>query len=300
MNRILILGATGNLGGLTAAALTANYPNATVRLASSRAAGCATLRERFPQAEAVQADWYDVDSLKRAATGADRVFVITPDFATDETVVTPNIIEAVRAAGGTKQIVRLIAIPPGLTAADLAKAELATQCGAAMHTVAKPLLDASGLPITYLNVPCWIMFNLPWFLAEDIKTRRRLAMPAKSDSARRWVSENDIAAVAAKLLTDPVAAHVGKEYRLTGAQRYTYADLAALLSELLGERVAYVDEDSTLRRVMGDHFNTLMTYFEHETRDYAGVQATDTVSRLLGRPQVTLRDYVVANRDLFI
>jgi NAD(P)H dehydrogenase (quinone) len=300
MNRILILGATGNLGGLTAAALTANYPNATVRLASSRAAGCATLRERFPQAEAVQADWYDVDSLKRAAAGADRVFVITPDFATDETVVTPNIIAAVRAAGGIKQIVRLIAIPPGLTAADLAQAELATQCGAAMHTVAKPLLDASGLPITYLNVPCWIMFNLPWFLAEDIKTRRRLAMPAKSDSARRWVSENDIAAVAAKLLTDPVAEHIGKEYRLTGAQRYTYAELAALLSEVLGERVAYADEDSTLRRVMGDNFNTLMTYFEHETRDYAGVQPTDTVSRLLGRPQVTLGDYVVANRDLFI
>ena len=77
-------------------------------------------------------------------------------------------------------------------------------------------------------------------------------------------------------------------------------ELAALLSEVLGDRVAYADEDSTLRRVMGDHFNTLMTYFEHETRDYASVQPTDTVSRLLGRPQVTLRDYVVANRDLFI
>jgi uncharacterized protein YbjT (DUF2867 family) len=144
------------------------------------------------------------------------------------------------------------------------------------------------------------MFNLPWFLAEDIKTRRRLAMPAKSDSARQWVSENDIAAVACKLLTDPVAEHVGKEYRLTGATRYTYADLAALLSEVLGDRVTYADEDATLRRVMGDNFNTLMTYFKHETRDYASVQPTDTVSRLLGRPQVTLRDYVVANRDLFI
>jgi NAD(P)H dehydrogenase (quinone) len=299
MNRILILGATGNLGGLTASLLAADR-DVTLRLASSRAAGGAALRERFPKAEVVQADWYDADSLQAAVAGVDRVFVITPDFATDETVVTPNIIGAVRAAGSVKQLLRLIAIPPGLTATHLAPDELATRCGAAMHMVAKPLLDASGLPLTYLNVPCWIMFNLPWFLAEDVKTRRRLAMPAKSDSARLWVSETDIAAVAAKLLTDPFAEHVGKEYRLTGTKRYAYADLAELLSEVLGDRVTYVDDDTSLRRAMGDNFDTLMTYFKHETRDYGSVPSTDTVSRLLGRPQMTLRDYVVANKNLFL
>jgi NAD(P)H dehydrogenase (quinone) len=299
MNRILILGATGNLGGLTASLLAAD-PDVALRLASSRAAGGAALRERFPKAEVVQADWYDVGSLKAAVAGVDRVFVITPDFVTDEVVVTPNIIGAVRAAGSVKQLLRLIAIPPGLTAAHLAPDELATRCGAAMHMVAKPLLDASGLPLTYLNVPCWIMFNLPWFLAEDVKTRRRLAMPAKSDSARLWVSETDIAAVAAKLLTDPFAEHVDKEYRLTGTKRYAYADLAELLSEVLGDRVTYVDDDTSLRRAMGDNFDTLMTYFKHETRDYGRVPSTDTVSRLLGRPQMTLRDYVVANKNLFL
>jgi NAD(P)H dehydrogenase (quinone) len=298
MNTILILGATGNLGSLTASML-ATTPNVTLRLASSRPAGLSSLRERFPNAEVVQADWNAVDSLKAALAGADRVFVITPDFLTDEAVVTPNIISAVRGAGTVKQILRLIAIPPGLTAADLSPDELATHCGAAMHMVAKPQLDASGLPLTYLNVPCWIMFNLPWFLAEDVKTRRRLAMPAKSDAKRLWVSEADIAAVAAKVLTDPVEEHVGREYRLTGATRYSYADVADLLSEILGQPVTYTDDDTTLRRVMGDNFPTLMTYFKHETRDYGKVPSTDTVARLLGRPQITLRDYLVANQELF-
>jgi NAD(P)H dehydrogenase (quinone) len=298
MSTILILGATGNLGGLTASILAAT-PNVTLRLASSRAAGVSALRERFPTAEVVQADWNAADSLKVAVAEADRVFVITPDFSTDEAVVTPNIINAVRAAGTVKQVLRLIAIPPGLTAADLSADELATRSGAAMHMVAKPLLDASGLPLTYLNVPCWIMFNLPWFLAEDVKTRRRLAMPAKSDAKRLWVSEADIAAVAAKLLTDPVEEHVGKEYRLTGATRYSYTDVANLLSEVLGQQVTYADDDTTLRRVMSDNFSKLMTYFKHETRDYGKVPSTDTVTRLLGRPQITLRDYLVANQDLF-
>jgi hypothetical protein len=42
-----------------------------------------------------------------------------------------------------------------------------------------------------------------------------------------------------------------------------------------------------------------LTYFGHETRDYASVPVSDTIARVLGRPQVTLHDYIVANRDLF-
>ena len=76
MNKVLILGATGNLGGLTAGLLAAN-PDVTLRLASSRAAGSAALRERFPKAEVVQADWYDADSLKAVVAGVDvRVIVV--------------------------------------------------------------------------------------------------------------------------------------------------------------------------------------------------------------------------------
>jgi uncharacterized protein YbjT (DUF2867 family) len=254
---------------------------------------------RFPAAQVVQADWNDLDSLRPAMQGIDRVLIVTPDFSTDETIVTANIVAAARSSGRIQQLLRLIAIPPGLTAQKLSPAERATRCGAALHTVAKPILESSGLPVTFLNVPCWIMFNLPWFLAEDVKARQRLAMPAKSDAARLWVSEEDIAAVAARLLTDPPDVHVGEEYRLTGAVRYTYAGLADLLSEVLGERILYVDDDSTLKRVMGERFDTLMTYFQHETRDYGCVPVSDTVSRLLGRPQVSLEGYLKANKQLF-
>lgn len=299
MEKLLILGATGNLGGLTAQTLQAQQPEAQVRLVSSRADGCRILRERFPNYEVMQADWHHVASLSMAFAGVDRVFVVTPDFTTDESVVTPNIIRAVRAAGTVRQLIRLIAIPPGLTQSDLSAEVRATRVGAAFHTTAKALLDASRLPVTYLNVPCWIMFNLPWFLAAEVKSRRRVAMPAQSDAARLWVSEGDIAEVAASLLTDPVEKHVGQEYRLTGERRYTFAQLAQLLSDVVGERVTYVDDDASLRRIMGDHFPTLMTYFTHETQDYASVSVTDTIRQLLGRRPMSLPEYLQANRAVF-
>lgn len=297
--RILLLGATGNLARMTATLIAGQLPAGVLRLTSHRATGRDELRAAFPEAEVMTADWQDEASLRKAVEGVDKLLMVTPDFYTDESTATPNLIRAVKDAGGTCEIVRFIAIPPGFTAAQLSPEQLATRCGAALHVVAKPLLDASGLRVTYVNAACWIMFNLRWFLAEDVKATRRLLMPAVADAARHWVSEGDIAAVLAKVLVDPPGVHAGREYLLTGATRYTFRDLAALLSGQVGELVAYVDDDSTLRRVMGEGFPALMTYFTHETVAYRDVPSVDTVATLLGREQVSLPAYIAANIDLF-
>lgn len=299
MTKVLILGATGNLGSATARALTANYADVALRLASSRVEGCKKLQASFPGAEVVLADWYDPASLLRAATGVDKVFVVTPDFTTDELIVTPNIINAIKQAGGVSQVIRFIAIPPGLTSADLAPEFLATRCGANLHTLAKPLLDDSKLPLTYINAACWIMFNLPWFIAEDVRSRRELVMPSVTDAARLHISELDIAAVAARIIADNADEHVGKEYLVTGTERFDYRKLAALLSDVLGETVAYVDSDRALRKNLGQNFDSVMTYFRHETVAYSDVPITDTVRRVTGRPTTTLREYISSNTSLF-
>ena len=295
--KILILGATGNLARLTATALTNDHPAVQLRLTSHRAQGRSLLMDAFPAAEVVAADWYDEATLILAVSGVDKVLMVTPDFVTDERVVTPNIIRAIRAIGEISQLLRFIAIPPGFTAAMATAEQLSTRCGAMQHVVAKPLLDDSGLPVTYVNAACWIMFNLPWFWAQDIKASRRLLMPAATDAPRQWISEHDIADVFAHILADETALHVGREYLLTGHGRYTYAEVAALVADVLGERVTYVDDDAAIRRATGDYYAALMTYFTHETEAYRAVRSTQTVQALLGRPQATLRTYVESIRD---
>lgn len=299
MIKTLILGATGNLGSATAKAVTADYPGVALRLASSRAEGCEKLRVCFPDAEIVQADWYDPVSLLEAVTGVDKVFIVTPDFTTDELVVTPNIINAIKRAGGVLQVIRFIAIPPGLTSADLAPEFLATRAGANLHTLAKPLLDESGLPMTYINAACWIMFNLPWFVGADVSSHREVVMPAITDAPRLHLSELDIASVAAKIIADDADKHMGQEYLITGSERIDYQQLTELLSEVLGETVTYVDSDRTLRANLGEHFDAVMTYFRHEVVAYSDVPVTDTVRQLTGRPTTTLREYLMLNKSLF-
>ena len=65
--------------------------------------------------------------------------------------------------------------------------------------------------MTYLNVASWLMFNVPWFLAAEIKQHRRLAMPQATHASRLWLSECDVSAAAARILASESALHVGHE-----------------------------------------------------------------------------------------
>jgi uncharacterized protein YbjT (DUF2867 family) len=293
MEKTLILGATGRLASLTADLLFKASPN-SLRLATSREAGLGGLRDRYPGAEVVQADWNERSSLVAAMEGVSRLMVVTPDWVTDENLVTPNIIAAAKAAGSIELLVRLLAMPPQWTVEDVSPEYLATGIGASHHMIARPLLDASELPVCYVNVPAWYMSNLPWFAATEVQTNRRLVLPAVTDTGRMWVSEDDIVAVFAKILTEPVSRHVGQEYVLT-SDHYTWADIARIFSERLGAQVAYVDGDTTMREVFGDRFDTLMFYMHTESKMYAAVSHRETVAQLLGRPQQTLGDYIAAH-----
>ncbi|GCD88114.1 NmrA family NAD(P)-binding protein [Nocardioides sp. LS1] len=298
MATTLILGATGNLGGLTAERLYGAAPK-DLRVASSRERGASRLRDRFPQAETVLCDWNDEDSVVAAMHGVSRVFVVTPDMVTDESVVTSNVVNAAKKVGSIELLVRLLGMPPGYTIEQADPAYVAARCGAGLHVVAKPLLDASGLPVAYVNAPAWIMFNLASFVATEVRPRRRIAMPASTDCPRMWVSEGDVAEVAARILLGDPTDHAGKEYVLTSPDRHDYAGLAAIFTEVLGETVTYADDDSALQAAMGPAFDQLMTYLSHETGSYAGVQHLDTMTELLGRPQETLHDYVTTHKELF-
>lgn len=298
MGRTLILGATGNVGGLTADLLHRSA-SGTLRVTTSRVARLKRLGARFPHADAVVCDWYDEASLVAAMDGVSKLLVVTPDFVTDERVVTPNIINAAKKVGSIELVVRLLGMPPGFTVADAPQEYVDAHCGAGLHVIAKPLLDASGLPISYVNVPAWLMFNLSLFVAREVKPRRRIAMPAITDSPRMWVSERDVAEVFAKILSEPAVDHAGTEYQLTSPERHSYADLADVFSDLLGETVTYEDDDQPLRDALGKGFDQLMTYLRYETGSYAGVVHGPAITQLLGRAQETLHDYIRANLELF-
>ena len=76
-------------------------------------------------------------------------------------------------------------------------------------------------------------------------------------------------------------------------------DIAALFSQVLGETVSYVDDDSGLRASMGAAFDTMRTYLRCERGSYDALQHDPAITALLERPQETLHDYITAHQEMF-
>jgi NAD(P)H dehydrogenase (quinone) len=298
--RILIIGALGNLASLTAAMLAASFPDIQLRLTSHRLIGLERLHAQYPIAEVVYADWNDFHSLRNAVRGVDRVLVVTTDWVIDESVATSNLIRALELEGRVETLLRFIALPPGLTRESLTPDLLATRAGAMLTLIAKPLLDASRLPVCYVNAACWIGFNISWFYAHDIRALGQIRMPSATDMPRRWVTEGDLSEVFAKILTEAPRLHVSHHYHVAGGPTYTYEAQAAVVGQVLGKDVRWVDDDSSLRRIMGDKFDKLFAYLVHEVDAYRNVPAMRDLELLLGRERTTLEQYVQSIRPSLV
>ena len=298
--RVLIIGALGNIGSLVAASIAAGSPAVQLRVTSHRTEGLQELSRRHPHAEVYFADWNDFESLRHAVREVDRILVVMTDFIVDESIATPNLIRALKQEGRVQTVLRFMALPPGLTTDTVSPEVLATRAGAMLTLIAKPLLDASGLPVCYVNASCWIGYNMSWFYANDIRTDSTIRMPKATDMPRQWVTEGDIRDVCAKILTDAPKIHVGREYLLAGGPRYTYAEQASLISRVIERPVRWIDDDSSLRTIMGDKFDILLTYLLHEVDAYRYVPQTRQLEDLLGRDRTSLRSYIESIRASLI
>lgn len=96
------------------------------------------------------------------------------------------------------------------------------------------LLEKSGTPHVILR-PNWFSDNFHHFWKAGLD-QGQIALPA-GDSRTSFIDVRDIAASAIAALTS--TAFDGKAFNLTGPEALSYADAAAILSEVTGKPVRY-------------------------------------------------------------
>jgi uncharacterized protein YbjT (DUF2867 family) len=179
----------------------------------------------------------------------------------------------------------------------------------AWHELVERYIEGSGVSWTHLH-PHMFMENLlsAFTLRDD-----RLPWPA-GEKPTGWVAGEDLASVAAKVLTEGPDAHAGKGYWMsTDVLNGTQA--AAILTEALGRTITadVVTPDEMLQAVAEGLVNTpafmeghyALSTFEwlrqtHDGRmDYAA-RITTTIEDLLGRPPMHLGEWAVRNREALL
>lgn len=217
-NRILVTGATGNIGSEIVKRLRAR--NADFAVMTSRPGSSAA------GVVEVQGDFLDPASLLRAFAGVDTLFLVFP-MVPDMPLMAANAVAAAKAAG-VGHIVR----SSGAGADANSEAAIAR-----MHGEIDALVRGSGIAFTLL-LPTSFMQNMVNFHGDSIRSGALYA--PRGDGAMAVIDVRDIADVAVEVLTNP-AAHASCSYTLTGPENLTDAQMVSAIAREIGRDVRYVD-----------------------------------------------------------
>jgi uncharacterized protein YbjT (DUF2867 family) len=301
MNRIAIFGAAGRIGAPLVRQLVGHAPETKLQLISSKVDQTQSLNASFPTADVCTADYFDVDSLRRALHDVNGVFVITPHFL-DEEVAMSNLVSVLEGSDEFQLLVRVVGYHPGSRLADVPQALRDFGSGVAtQHFVAQEVLQASGLPATFLNLGASMMDN---FLRNTpLRSRGTLVWHPRRIP---YVDPRDVAEAASGILLSSKE-HLGKVYHLNNNHDLrTGADVASLMGQVAGKPIAYDGSRSaylemTAERIRRDFgveggAEYLWDFFEYERSIESHWTLNPTLQQLLGRPPTTLAEWIEEHR----
>ncbi|MGQ4615678.1 NmrA family NAD(P)-binding protein [Nocardia sp. R7R-8] len=295
---ILIFGASGHIGGPLARFLAREAPTIHLRLASSDTARAATLQAQFPHAEVVRANYADRASLEAAVRDIDGIFVLTPS-GTDEASAMTNLVEACRSSRVSPHVIRLLGMQPEADPRRIPQALRDHGSGLPIqHPIAKAVLAAGDLPVTFLNSGATFIDNFRW-MTNALRERRTLVWPERLIP---YIDPSDIAEVAGRLFLSDNQRHIGQFHTMNNGQDILrFGEVAELMSTLWGEPIAYdgskagfFAEYSSMGKRRLDY---LWEFFRYEQDNEVVWARNDFVERTIGRRPTSVSEWLAAHRD---
>lgn len=214
---VLVLGSTGQVGGLIIKEFDAQSGRVNLRVSSRRQVEVDRLRAEGK--DAVLLDFDDPRTFGLALHGVDRLFLIT-SYSVEMLVHSKTLVDAAKKAG-VQHIVHLGTYGEWDT----------TDPHFAWHQLVERYIEASGIAWTHLH-PNMFMENLVTFMAP----RKGVVTFYWGEARMGWISLADVASVAATVLSEGPVKHHGKDYWLS-TEVQTGAETAKVLSRVTGTSI---------------------------------------------------------------
>lgn len=275
---VLVLGATGHVGSAVVRELTS-------RGVSVRAATRDPAEYDGPDgARAVRFDLDNASTWDAALNGVAALHIIPkPADAAPDTTLIPLLDRA--HAVGVRRVVLMTA--DGVQHAPAEAGILKTERHA----------SAVGMGCTIVR-PTWFMQNFTTGFLNPMVRGGTVYLPA-GDGGSPFIDTDDVGAVIAEVLTGE--GYVGRTCTLTGPEVLTYAQAAAVLSEVAGRDIRYQQIPEERMRVSleqagwGDAQIEVMLGLFRGVSAGAHAHTTGDVRRILGRAPRAFADFARAN-----
>jgi uncharacterized protein YbjT (DUF2867 family) len=266
MREVLVIGATGTTGSRVAAGLAER--GVPVRPA--------TRTPREPGQ--IRFDWTDRDTHRPALSGVGALYLIAPVGVADPVpLVEPLLHEAVES--GVRRMVLL---------------------SSSAVTDETPGLGALARLVRTVS-PEWTILRPSWFMNNFVGdhpvaqgVRAGEIVTATGSGRVGFVDADDIAAVAVRALTDEHPHNT--EHLITGPQALSYAEAAAIVSDVTGRPVTHraVQASELVARLsaLPPEFAAFLAALDVAIASGAEDRVTDTVTRVTGHPPTDFRTFV--------
>lgn len=270
MPEVLVTGATGTTGSRVGAFLAER--GISTRLAT-----------RTPTSpRQVRFDWADTDTHADALRGVTAIYLIAPIGVADPIpLVEPFLNEALRQ--GIRRVVALSssALPEG-----------APGLGAVHHLI------RTTVPEWTVLRPSWFMQNFTGDHLVAHGVRAGEIVTATGDGRVAFIDAGDIAAVAGHALVDETPHNT--DHILTGPEALSYADAAAILTQLTGREITHrsVTADEAAGRITAHgvpaDFAHQLAALDVAIGNGSEDRVTDVVPAVTGRPARSFRTFAAA------
>lgn len=228
MGKIMITGVTGNLGAAVAQEIIKRTTGKNIVLLMRKISNAS--QEFFKSGvEFRYGDYDDYRCLVKAFDGIEKLYLVSSSETAKRCVQHVNVIQAAKKAG-----VQHIVYTSYIRMIEDASSPIAF-IGAG-HLMAEKEIYASGLTFTILKQALFFE-NIPWLIGKDVLKKGSFALPAQEGLAA-FVAREDLAMAAVNILLS--TGHENKVYTLTGSQKYSFKDIALMLSKIANKTITYI------------------------------------------------------------
>ncbi|KAI9261120.1 hypothetical protein BY458DRAFT_515895 [Sporodiniella umbellata] len=288
--RIFILGGTGNVGVKTTKDLLAK--GIPVTLYARQPEKVNSIYSNNPLVNTVKGDYDDLAPLKAALKGHSRLLLLVADL--EKMVNIKKSVASYAYEAGVKQIVDISSVWVSLPWRS-------THISTVHYYSEKAIYDLPDRGSFVTLRPGRFMSNLIHF---DGPRDGFVFDTVDENATQGWISPNDIGAVAAVILSEPIEKHADSVYELSGDVA-TPIQRAQYLSRALGRELVYkkITAKEKYDAIMSSgHMNHALAYTLAAGLSSVNSQhhnIADGISILLGREPESLEKYINDNKTSF-